>query len=190
MERSVTFYKETIPYSVRESKRAKYVRLTVYFDGSVVATKPAGVSERRIKRFIKQKAEWVLKKLERVRYSQPDIARTDDEHFYFHKQRAYEVVKEKVEYWNTYLGFSYNTIYIRRQKTRWGSCSSKRNLSLNYKIVFLPEQLQDYIIVHELCHLKEMNHSNSFWNLMEAILPESRELNKKLKRLSSPDVWL
>ncbi len=77
--------------------------------------------------------------------------------------------------------FNVNKIFIRNQKTRWGSCSSKKNISLNYKLLMLPKELIDYVIIHELCHLKEMNHSKSFWQLVGSIFLNYKQLKKELR---------
>ena len=84
---------------------------------------------------------------------------------------------------NQIYGFQYNKINIRNQKTRWGSCSKKGNLNFNYKIALLPEKYADYIVVHELCHLKEFNHSRSFWNLVARTIPDFRERKKRIKNI-------
>lgn len=77
--------------------------------------------------------------------------------------------------------YSWNKISIREQKTRWGSCSQKKNLNFNSKIALLPEKLAEYIVVHELCHLGEFNHSKRFWNLVEKILPDYKQRRSDLK---------
>ncbi|MCK4609306.1 MAG: M48 family metallopeptidase, partial [Gammaproteobacteria bacterium] len=79
-------------------------------------------------------------------------------------------------------GLVYNKVAIRGQRTRWGSCSSARNINLNYKLLFLQPELVDYIIIHELCHLTHFNHSADFWQLVAKFQPEHRELRKQLKR--------
>lgn len=78
-------------------------------------------------------------------------------------------------------GFKYNKITIRGQKTRWGSCSRRGNLSFNFMLMQFPESVIDYVLVHELCHLKEMNHSEKFWSLVQTIIPNYKELRGKLK---------
>ncbi|MFH0969337.1 MAG: M48 family metallopeptidase [Patescibacteria group bacterium] len=99
------------------------------------------------------------------------------------KERARIFVKEKLEYFNQFYNFNWQRISIRNQKRRWGSCSQKGNLNFNYKIIFLPEKCAGYIIVHELCHLKEFNHSRRFWELVVKTLPDYREIRKELRKL-------
>lgn len=98
--------------------------------------------------------------------------RGSDAHYRAHKERARALVHERLEYWSTHYGCSYGRVAIRDQRTRWGSCSSKQNLNFNYRIVFLPSHLADYIIVHEVCHLLELNHGPQFWAHVARACPE------------------
>ena len=98
------------------------------------------------------------------------------------KDKALSIVKDRIEYFNTFYNFKWNRIVIRNQKTRWGSCSRKGNLNFNYKIAFLPPKSADYIIVHELCHLGEFNHSQKFWNLVAQTIPDYLAIRKDLRK--------
>ena len=98
------------------------------------------------------------------------------------KDISLQLVKNRVEYFNQFYKFHYNKISIKNQKTRWGSCSKKGNLNFNYKIIFLPKELQDYLIVHELCHLKEFNHSKKFWDLVKLKIPNLNQVSKMLRK--------
>jgi len=104
-------------------------------------------------------------------------------HYRAHKERARGYVKERVETLSAVYGFQYGRIAIRNTKRSWGSCSELGNLNFNYKIVFLPDSLAEYIIVHELCHLREFNHSTRFWKHVESIIPDWKERRRALKRL-------
>jgi len=99
-----------------------------------------------------------------------------------HKEEARLVIRKRAWEFSKLLKLQYNKIYIKNQKTCWGSCSSNRNLNFNYKLLFLPENLRDYVIVHELCHLKEMNHSQKYWDLVEAVIPNYKVLIKELRK--------
>lgn len=109
-----------------------------------------------------------------------------------HKKSALDIVKTRLEYFNKFYGYKWGRVVIRNQKTRWGSCSKKGNLNFNYKIALLPPKTADYIIVHELCHLKEFNHSPSFWKLVAETIPDYKIIRHKLKsnpfNLSENDV--
>ncbi len=98
-----------------------------------------------------------------------------------YKQQALALAQKRLEHFNKIYGFKINKINIKNQKTRWGSCSKKGNLNFNYKIVLISERLADYIILHELCHLKEFNHKQKFWNLVGQTMPEYLTIKKELK---------
>lgn len=120
----------------------------------------------RTKRKIKYKKRKTKKNLDYLKY----------------KDKTLILAKERLEYFNTFYNFKYNKVVIRNQKTRWGSCSRKGNLNFNYKIALLPPKSADYIIVHELCHLGEFNHSRNFWNLVSQTVPEYQDIRKSLKK--------
>ncbi|MBU1289943.1 M48 family metallopeptidase [Patescibacteria group bacterium] len=96
------------------------------------------------------------------------------------KERALDFVYARVALYNEIYNFNFNRISVKNQKTRWGSCSEKGNLNFNYRIVLLPIEMADYIIVHELCHLGELNHSPKFWNLVARAMPNYLEIRKRL----------
>ena len=97
------------------------------------------------------------------------------------KETIRNFVIARVEHFNQFYNFTFNKITIRNSRTRWGSCSKKGNLNFNYRIISLPQQLQDYIVVHELCHLKEMNHSKSFWDLVAQVIPDYKKVKQILQ---------
>jgi len=99
------------------------------------------------------------------------------------KEQALVLAQERLTYFNQFYGFKFNRVSIKNQKTRWGSCSKKGNLNFHYKIALLPERVADYIIVHELCHLKEFNHSQNFWNLVAQSFPDYLSLRNQLKNV-------
>ncbi len=173
---------DKVLYKIKTSKRAKRMRLAVYCDGSVVITSPLGVSQSLIDRFIADKKQWVMGKIRFFKSVDSRSIRTFSHKDYLeNKDKALALVRERVRFYNKVYGFSFNKIFIKNQKTRWGSCSCKQNLNLNYKIVFLPQKHQDYIIVHEMCHLKEFNHSRKFWALVEKALPNYLDIKKELR---------
>lgn len=100
---------------------------------------------------------------------QPASSRRD---FNKHRELARALVHERVKHWSAVYGVTVGKIAIRNQRSRWGSCSRRGNLNFNYRIVRLLPHLADYLIVHELCHLKEFNHSKAFWNLVEQSIPD------------------
>lgn len=178
-------------YEVRESIRAKHLRLSVYPDGKVRVTKPVKVSVRTADTFLKKHQAWIESTLEKFRkraekrkgieqivLSRP---RKNSNAYKEARKTARSLVTERLTHFNALYGFTYGAISIRDQKTRWGSCSANGNLSFNYRIVYLPEALQDYVIVHELCHTKEHNHSERFWNEVTKAIPNHQALKKVLR---------
>lgn len=98
-----------------------------------------------------------------------------------HKERARALVHARLAHFNVHYGYTWGRIAIKNHKTRWGSCSKKGNLNFSYRIVLLPPALADYIIIHELCHLGEFNHSPAFWALVERACPEHKTLRRHLR---------
>ena len=97
------------------------------------------------------------------------------------RELARQRITRRVEYFAPLVGVTYNRIFIKEQKTRWGSCSSLGNLNLNWKLILLNEELLDYVVVHELAHRKQMNHSPTFWVEVERVLPDYRERRRRLR---------
>ncbi len=175
-------------YEIRESTRARSARITVYPDGRVVVTKPARISARALERFVQERSEWIelmLAKARRRRGGLPLIElakpRKGSKAYKEAVAAARSLAHERLAHFNTVYRSTYGAISIRNQKTRWGSCSHQNNLSFNYKIAFLPPHLADYIIVHELCHTLEHNHSSAFWAQVARAIPNHLALRKKIR---------
>lgn len=159
------------------------MRISVRPDGSVTVTIPHHASEAIGKQFVQEKSAWIIATIARLQQSsrQAYTPRTKKD-FMQHKHRALRLARQKVELFSKLLDVRHGTVSVKNQKTRWGSCSKKGNLSFNYRILFLQEDLQDYLVVHELCHLKEFNHSPRFWKAVESIVPKYRDARRELKQ--------
>lgn len=182
MKKQIELCGKKIDYILKDSKRAKRMRLAVYRGGNFVVTKPWGLSERIVERFIKQKSNWVLSKLKYFKcFKNNSFLGGDKENYLEHKDNALLFIKKRVDYYNKIYNFDFNRISVKNQRTRWGSCSKKGNLNFNYRILFLPEKHADYVIVHELCHLGELNHSKRFWDLIAKGMPDYSEIRKDIK---------
>jgi len=183
MQKSIKLHKENIYYTVKVSKRAKRMRLAVYCDGSCVVTTPRALPQTMIEKFLIKKSQWVLDKIDYFRSSKTNTWKVNDkEDFLRYKDQALVLAEKRVAYFNKTYNYAWNKITIKNQKTRWGSCSKKGNLNFNYKIVLLPQKMADYIIVHELCHLGQFNHSQKFWNLVARAMPDYLEIRNELKK--------
>ena len=106
-------------------------------------------------------------------------------HYQKHKKTARAIILAKLEELNRHYGASYGKVAIRNQRTRWGSCSKRGNLNFNYRLIFLPPVLLDYVVVHELCHLREFNHSPRFWSFVEEMIPDHRARRKALAGMAT-----
>ena len=182
MKRKIIIHNKTVSYTLSKSKRARKMRLVVHCDGSIVITTPYGLLENAAERFIKDKISWIFAKLAFFKKYGGKLTPRNRADYLRYKDKAQRLAEDGVEHFNKIYNFKFNRINIRNQKTRWGSCSKKRNLNFNYKILLLPPHIFDYIIVHELCHLKEFNHSREFWNLVAETAPNYLEIKKELKR--------
>lgn len=184
MEKSIVLKNKKIDYTLKKSSRARRVRLSVSREGLVAVTMPYGLRESVAEKFVFEKIDWIISRLNFVKQFEGAIVIKKNKRDYVkNKERALSFAKSRVVYFSNLYGFEYHRISVKNQKTRWGSCSKKGNINFNYKIVFLPERLADYIIVHELCHTKQLNHSKNFWNLVAKILPDYKELRKEVKRI-------
>jgi len=179
-----TFTKNNIEvtYTIKPRKGVRGVRIAVHPDQSVVVTKSKYLSDQEVERLVGLKALWILEKIQEMKKKpQKLLAQYSVKDYEEHKQHAYVLAYNKILHFNRTYMHEVKSISIRNQKTRWGSCSGRGNLSFNYKIVFLPEELCDYIIVHELCHIQEMNHGKAFWNLVSKTIPDYKERIERIK---------
>ena len=172
----------TVQYSIIRSDR-KTIAIQIQPDGNVVVRAPKRMRMEEIKRFVESKAEWIEKHLlNRTTFNQEKLT---DQEMKMLREKARAVVTEKVQYYAPIIGVTYNQIAIRAQHTRWGSCSSKGNLNFNCLLALVPMEVLDYVVVHELCHRKELNHSDRFWNEVAKILPDYKCRKKWLKENGS-----
>lgn len=169
-------------YSLNHSQRAKKLSITVSCDGQVAVTLPYFLSRNLADDFVFKKANWIFDKLIFFKPFKVKPKRVNRRREYLkYKDQALKLIRERLEYLNKFYGFKYNHVFIKKQKTRWGSCSKKGNLNFNYKIALIPQKSADYIIVHELCHLKEFNHSKKFWNLVAKTVSDYKKIRKEIR---------
>lgn len=182
MKKQITLDNKKIDYVLQKSHRTRRMRLAVYGDGSVIMTTPRGVSGGMAENFMRVKMHWLLSKLHFFKqYAGIAMPRHTRAEYIKYKEHARALVQQKITQFNTTNTFQFNNVRIKNQKTCWGSCSRKGNLNFNYKILFLPEKVQEYIVAHELCHLKEFNHSKKFWNSVARLIPNYIEVKKELR---------
>ncbi len=182
MKKEIELLDKKISYLFNPSRRAKKIRLTVKSDGNLMVSAPFRLDENRVRDFMKIKSKWITDKLNYFREHPGIILSADKEAVVEHKRAALKLVHSRLEYFNKIYQFRYAKVAIRNQITRWGSCSKNGHLSFNNKVVLLSERHADYIVVHELCHLGQLNHSQNFWNLVAKTVPDYKKIKKELKQ--------
>lgn len=171
---------EMLPYKIVRSKR-KTMAIQVKRDGSVEVRCPMWVPEKEVLAFAQEHKEWIAQHQQEVLKNLEKKAVYTEEQIREYRQHARWLMAQKTWMWAEKMQVTYGKITIRQQATRWGSCSGKGNLNFNWKLVLLPEELVDYVVVHELAHRREMNHSPRFWKIVEQQLPDYRERRKQLR---------
>ena len=169
---------------IRSSRKTISIEVTP--DMRVIVRAPYRASVDTINRFIGEKADWIDKSLKKMEerskkaLEEPGEVLSEQEIKLLYT-KAKRIIPQKVRYYAGIMGVEYGRITIRMQKSRWGSCSGRGNLNFNCLLMRTPDEIIDYVVVHELCHLKEMNHSPAFWAEVEKILPDYKERRKWLR---------
>ena len=164
---------------IERSRRAKHLSLSVRpFKGARVAV-PFGTSFASAVRFAQSKTGWIKKHLDKMALMEQE-ARALSKSKPINQAAARKHLIDRLNYLSKKHGFNYNRVFIKNQKTRWGSCSGKNNINLNISLVRLPNELIDYTILHELVHTRIKNHSRRFWDQMDKLLEDAKKLDSKL----------
>ena len=173
--------KQTITV-IRSDRRS--ISLEITPAGEVIVRAPKRMPEAEIRRFVKEKSSWLEKHLSK-RAAEQELLEAEgfftDAEITQMKKLAKQIIPAKVAYFARLMGVTYERIAIRKQKTKWGSCSRDGNLNFNCLLMMAPPEVLDYVVVHELCHRLEMNHSARFWAQVERVLPEYKKPKKWLK---------
>ena len=164
------------------SRKATRINISVRpFKGIRVAV-PYGVPYSQARMFAASKKHWIQKHQEKMRKAERDHQDLFHDVNDIDRREAGKILVERLEELARKHGFEYNRVFIRNQKTRWGSCSAKNNISLNVKLVCLPEKLRDYIILHELVHTRVKNHGKKYYATLDRIVDDRKSLDRDLKR--------
>ena len=176
-------------YKVRRSDR-RTISMEITPDAELLVRAPLRVSSDEIRRFVASHEDWIRRNMlrmqekkqardaERARHPVQPLTEAQLREL---AEQALRDFPPRVKHFAGIMGVAYGRITIRNQRTRWGSCSAKGNLNFNCLLMLAPEEVRDYVIVHELCHRLEMNHSPRFWALVESVLPDYRTRKKWLK---------
>ena len=173
----LVFYMEKMEYTIIRSAR-KTVSIQLLPGGEVVVRAPNRMPKRDIARFVEEKRGWIETHRRKLPEIQPKLTDAELGELARH---AKEVLPEIAAHFAPLVGVDYGRITIRAQRTRWGSCSAQGNLNFNCLLMLTPDDVMEYVVVHELCHRKEMNHSARFWAEVERVLPGYRESRRWLK---------
>ena len=150
-------------------------------DGKLIVRAPRKYPQRRIDEFLEKHRVWIEKNLAREKEKQCKIDSLSDSELVDLRKFAREYLERKTRYYADIMGIKYGRITITSAKTRFGSCSSKGNISYSYRLMLYPESAREYVVVHELAHILEMNHSKKFYSHVERILPDYKERRRMLK---------
>lgn len=167
-------------YQVIRSAR-KTIAIQILADGTVVVRCHFLTPAETIARFVSEKADWIQKHLAKQAPASPKLTAPQLRTL---AEEARLFIPQRVAFYASRIGVTYGTVTIRKQRTRWGSCSSKGNLNFNCLLMLAPESVIDYVVIHELCHRKEMNHSQAFWALVQQHCPYCSQARKWLKEHS------
>ena len=172
---------------IRSDRRSFAIEIGM--DKKIKVRVPRRASKAQIEEMLKAKHDWILKTLDKIEQRNTAEAREYEEAKPLSSEEVKKLKKEArnhlaslTEYWAEKIGVSYGRISIRGQKTRWGSCSSKGNLNYNYLLMLCPDDVIEYVVIHELCHRVYMNHSKRFWEKIEEFCPNYRQARKWLKQ--------
>ena len=153
-------------------------------DGCLIVRAPLHASERSVRKVLEEREDWIRKNLEisREQKRQADEQRLTSDDIRKLAEQALRVIPERVRYYAPLVGVTYGRITIRNQTGRWGSCSAKGNLNFNCLLMLTPPEVLDSVVVHELCHRKEMNHSDRFYAEVLRVYPDYRKWQTWLKK--------
>ena len=168
---------EALSYTLIRSDR-KTISIRITPEGSVEVRAPKRMPESSIRAFVISKEDWIRKHLQN---KQPQLKLSSQEVRALADQ-ALKTIPARVAHYAPLVGVTYGRITIRNQKTRWGSCSAKGNLNFNCLLMLTPPEIQDYVVIHELCHRKEMNHSPRFWAEVARLCPDYKAHRQWLKQ--------
>lgn len=177
-----------IEYELIRSAR-KTIAIQVAADGSVTVRTPRRCSRKAAEDFVREKQQWVLRKQHEMKQrsreqeeEKKNLPKWGPEDYQRYRELAGQVLRRRTAYFADRMGVDYGRITIRDQRTRWGSCSARGNLNFNWRLILAPAEVLDYVVVHELAHRREMNHSGQFWRLVGNVLPDYQARRQWLKK--------
>ena len=180
-ERMITEIKGVGPVLFERSRRAKRLNISIRTSKGVRVAIPRGLSFKSARDFVYSKTDWIRKHLDRLVEERQRHEFLSTELPFVDREEAKKRLIIQVAELAKEHGFSYNRVFIRNQRTRWGSCSAKNNINLNIKLASLPQDLADYVILHELVHTRIKNHSKTFWEALGRLMKDPKAADRRLK---------
>lgn len=183
MKKKISLGERVITYTLRHNRRSRSVRIAIHPDEGLIVSVPGVWHERYIEGFLQQKSAWILKHLDNLKKHMEGqtVIKYSKEDYENNKSSVLALITQRVEFFNSLYNFSYKNISIRNQTSLWGSCTRSGNLQFNYKLLHLPKNALDYVVVHEICHLQEHNHGVQFWKLVAKVVPDYKAIRKSLR---------
>lgn len=175
---------EKIEYIIKKSRR-RTISVQITPDQKLLVKAPTYTSIKEVEDFLREKRDWILKQINRTKVQSQQAAAMGiltDKEIRKLKRDAKKIIPERVEYYAKLSGITYNRIFIRLQKSRWGSCSVEGNLNFNALLALMPLEVLDSVVVHELCHRRHMDHSKDFYDEVLKIFPEYKKWDRWLKQ--------
>ena len=176
-EKQILHMPDIGPVLFERSNRAKHINISIKSPSIIRVAVPMGVSFKKAEKFTRLKEIWIRKHLVKI---SKDLNGRKVLHA-IDAVKARIVLEKRIRELAIKHSFHFNKLSIRNQRTRWGSCSNKNNISLNAKLLHLPQELIDYVILHELVHTKIKNHSKEFWQMLEKHIDNCKIYDKRLK---------
>lgn len=170
-------------YEIKKYKRARYIRISVKPGGRVVVTIPWRTPKYVAVQFVEKQRAWVEQARAKMLVRPTPASFGTREEYAKYKRQAKALITSRLAELNRQYNFAYKKVSIRSQKTRWGSCSKSGTLSFNYRLLFVDPAIRDYVLVHELCHTRQMNHSARFWALVSQVIPHYKQYRAALRSL-------
>lgn len=175
---------EKFEYIIKKSRRTT-ISVQITPDQKLLVKAPAYTSIKEVEDFLRKKRDWIIKQINRTKVTSQQAAQMgilSDKKIRKLKRDAKKIIPERVEYYAKLSGITYNRIFIRLQKSRWGSCSIEGNLNFNALLALMPLEVLDSVVVHELCHRRHMDHSKAFYDEVLKIFPDYKKWDKWLKQ--------
>ena len=175
---------EKFEYIIKKSRRTT-ISVQITPDQKLLVKAPAYTSIKEVEEFLREKRDWIIKQINRTKVTSQQAAQMgilSDKEIRKLKRDAKKIIQERVEYYAKLSGITYNRIFIRLQKSRWGSCSVEGNLNFNALLALMPLEVLDSVVVHELCHRRHMDHSKAFYDEVLKIFPDYKKWDKWLKQ--------